>query len=108
MVIITETNDGEMAKKKRLIVRIDESKCTGCGQCLGPCITGALAIIDGKCRLVDESLCDGFGACISACPNDAISLEFREAEEFLEEHVGRLVIATLMKKYGLVEAYIKR
>jgi len=65
-------------------------------------------MVDGKCRLVDEGLCDGFGACISACPSDAISLEFREAEGFNEKHVGKLVIASLMKRYGLVETYIKQ
>ena len=39
----------------RKIVRIDEEKCDGCGQCIIECLEGALQIIDGKARVVKES-----------------------------------------------------
>ena len=48
----------------RKIIRIDEQKCDGCGQCANACLEGAIQIIDGKARLVSESYCDGLGACI--------------------------------------------
>ncbi len=66
----------------RNIVKIDEEKCNGCGDCIVNCPEGALAIIDGKARVVRESFCDGLGVCIGKCPLGAISLEQREAEEF--------------------------
>ncbi|NLH78327.1 MAG: 4Fe-4S binding protein, partial [Acidobacteria bacterium] len=37
---------------KRKIISIDETKCTGCGQCIPDCPEGALQIIEGKARLV--------------------------------------------------------
>lgn len=68
---------------QRPIIEIDEEKCTGCGQCILDCAEGALAIIDGKARLVSEVFCDGLGACLN-CPHGALSLVTREAPAFDE------------------------
>ena len=46
---------------RRKIIRIDEEKCTGCGQCVTACAEGAIAIVDGKARLVSDTYCDGRG-----------------------------------------------
>ena len=46
----------------RKVVRIDEAKCDGCGECVTSCAEGAIAVIDGKARLVSDIYCDGLGA----------------------------------------------
>lgn len=69
---------------KRPIIEIDEEKCNGCGQCVLDCAEGALAIIDGKAKLISDVYCDGLGACLN-CPEGALRLVEREAPEFDEE-----------------------
>ncbi|MDP2931942.1 MAG: 4Fe-4S binding protein [Chloroflexota bacterium] len=71
-------------KTVRKIVKIDEDKCDGCGECVTACVEGALRIIDGKARLVSETYCDGLGVCLGECPQGAITVEERVAEEFDE------------------------
>ncbi|HNX90432.1 MAG TPA: 4Fe-4S binding protein [Candidatus Omnitrophota bacterium] len=77
---------------KRKIIKIDETKCNGCGQCIPNCPEGALRIIDGKAKLREDALCDGLGACIGRCPLGAITIEEREAEAYDESKVMENVI----------------
>ncbi|MFW9908622.1 MAG: ATP-binding protein [Candidatus Thorarchaeota archaeon] len=79
---------------RRLMIQIDEEKCTGCGLCITSCEEGALSIIDGKARVVSESFCDGLGACIGHCPEDALSLKEVETAEFNEEAAMQHVAKT--------------
>ena len=74
-------------KTKRQIIKIDEKKCDGCGNCVTGCHEGALQVIDGKARLISDLLCDGLGACIGECPQGAIKIETRQAEPYDEAKV---------------------
>ncbi|HOZ48175.1 MAG TPA: 4Fe-4S binding protein [Candidatus Hydrogenedentes bacterium] len=62
----------------KYVIRIDEDACIGCGQCVNACPNGALALVDGKAKLVGEIQCDGLGACIGDCPVGALRTEPRE------------------------------
>ena len=71
----------------RRIIQIDEEKCTGCGACADACHEGAIAMVDGKARLLRDDYCDGLGDCLPACPTGAITFVEREAAAYDEAAV---------------------
>ena len=72
---------------KRKIIKIDESKCNGCGMCAEACHEGAIEMIAGVARLTREDYCDGLGDCLPACPTGAITFEERDALSYNEAAV---------------------
>ncbi len=71
----------EIAVVKQRVVKINDSKCTGCGKCASVCAYNAIAMVSGK-PLVLEKMCSGCGACALACPENAV--------EWKEKEVGRI------------------
>ncbi len=88
----------------REIVKIDEDKCDGCGDCVPSCHEGALQIIDGKARLISDLFCDGLGACLGHCPQGAITIEKREAEPYDEKKVMEVIAEG---GRNVIEAHLK-
>jgi NAD-dependent dihydropyrimidine dehydrogenase PreA subunit len=76
----------------RELVRIDEEKCNGCGNCIPNCHEGALQIVNGKAVLVSDLMCDGLGACLGHCPEGALSIERAEAQPYDESLVMKEMV----------------
>lgn len=72
---------------KRRMIKIDETKCNGCGLCAEACHEGAIGMVDGKATLLRDDYCDGLGDCLPVCPTNAITFEEREALPYDAEAV---------------------
>jgi NAD-dependent dihydropyrimidine dehydrogenase PreA subunit len=93
---------------KRRVIKIDEEKCTGCGQCVPDCKEGAIEIVNGKAKLVREDYCDGLGSCIGHCPAGAISMETGESKSADENALPGLMNWPVQLMLAPVEApYLK-
>ncbi len=71
----------------RKIIKIDEGKCNGCGLCADACHEGAIAMVNGRAKLIRDDYCDGLGDCLPVCPTGAITFEERDAAAYDEEAV---------------------
>ncbi len=65
---------------KKQIIKIDEELCIGCSLCADTCHQDAIAIVDGKAKLMREDFCDGLGRCLPKCPTNAITFIEKEIE----------------------------
>ncbi|MDR1016075.1 MAG: 4Fe-4S dicluster domain-containing protein [Coriobacteriales bacterium] len=75
------------------VVRIDQDKCTGCGDCAGACPYDAITLWDGKaakCMACCSLRAQGeTPACVASCPQRA--LEFGPIDELRAAHASELL-----------------
>ena len=55
-------------------MKVDTSKCVGCGACMAVCPAKAIDYKDGK-AFIDTTKCVGCQTCVSVCPMQAITIE---------------------------------
>lgn len=56
--------------------QINQATCTGCGDCIARCPTGALGWQGDKAALPHPELCTYCAACEDVCPVTAIELPY--------------------------------
>jgi len=87
-----------------MAIKVDFSKCTGCGMCVKSCPFGAIAIEERKKEhprfkkiAVISSACTLCGACVEACVFKAIAIEKEEKKSAVElkDYKGVCVVAEI-------------
>ena len=68
-----------------LTVKVDETKCIGCGECIKACAFKGRELVNGKAKVIQDR-CLGCGRCESTCPTGATSIEIDDPKR-VEEHI---------------------
>lgn len=58
----------------KVISKVDEALCNGCGICEDVCAFDAIHVINGTATVLKDS-CEGCNLCVADCPTKAISLD---------------------------------
>jgi len=71
------------------VATVNETLCTGCGNCVESCSFGAISMHEREGLLdlsqIDPLLCKGCGNCVVACPVKAISLPINSDAQMLAQ-----------------------
>lgn len=65
------------------MVKIDESRCVGCGRCVSDCLPQALQLSGKKARFLPDHNCMQCGHCIAVCPKAAVSIPSLNMQEVM-------------------------
>jgi len=63
--------------------RIDEERCTQCGECAADCPAGIIAM-DGYPKITDEARCYRCQHCLAVCPVGAVSVLGKNPEDSIQ------------------------
>lgn len=55
---------------------VELEKCTGCGDCVDKCPSGAVKLVEGKAVVIRPEDCDYCTECETFCPSGAIRCPF--------------------------------
>ena len=56
-------------------LRLEPSRCTGCGTCTVVCPHAVFAMDQGRASIVDRDACMECGACVTNCAAEALSVD---------------------------------
>lgn len=61
--------------KNVVTLRLDQSKCTGCGGCVAVCPHAVFTLSGGKATIARRDACMECGACMMNCPFGAVTVK---------------------------------
>lgn len=73
------------------MIRIDESRCVGCGMCAADCVARHIEVVDGRAR-EKEGSCIGCGHCLAICPMDAVEVDGYDRSDVTDCITGQEVL----------------
>jgi ferredoxin len=76
---MAELGLANVVARSAFVNTVDETRCTGCGDCLTYCQFNALMLDDVV--QVNDPRCVGCGVCVPVCPEQALGLVRRPAEQ---------------------------
>ncbi|HTP66359.1 MAG TPA: DUF362 domain-containing protein [Geobacteraceae bacterium] len=93
------SREGKLAEHSNVAPRIAEKYCDACARCLGACVHGAIALIEGKAR-IDPARCAGCARCSAVCERQAINIQWNESSRLVMQKMSEYVLGAIKGKEG--------
>lgn len=95
---------GKMDMHSGLAPKVNDEKCTACGDCVENCIADAITL--NEFAFINQEKCIGCAFCISVCPERAIMAQFgkRRGKEFLETLIEYAYAVTKGRNWWYINA----
>ncbi len=77
------------------IIKVDESKCNGCGWCIEACDYGAMTLHPEKRSVIVCDTCEGEPRCVEWCPENALNFEGRSSDKIVTGDIGCYTLGVL-------------
>ena len=83
---VKRCKEGAIFKEEKTgLIKIDNSKCNNCFQCIEACPYGAIFYGKGLDHPIKCELCGGDPECIKFCPTNALSFKETKSGDFLDQ-----------------------
>jgi Fe-S-cluster-containing hydrogenase component 2 len=75
--------------------RVNETACTGCGDCVEACPAGAIALMESRAH-IDRETCTECGSCAAACPEGAIVMALADSPALTAAEPARSLLPVVL------------
>ncbi len=69
---------GKLAQHSNIAPKVNQKKCTGCGECIAHCAQEAISL-EAEKAVIDPAKCVGCAECILTCPYGNIEIQWNES-----------------------------
>jgi ferredoxin len=90
---IRADNVHQVLADSRFLVKVDNEKCNGCGECVPKCFFDAIEMkklpgSDTPKAVIDAEKCVGCGVCVLECEPEAMTMDIVRPPEFIPETIA--------------------
>jgi len=99
---------GKLAQHSSIRHYINESICTGCGQCRENCPVKAISIGRNRKAKIKEKICISCSKCIAVCPTGAIKVPWGSTgPKKFQERIAEYALAVVSGRKGFYVNFLK-
>ncbi len=91
------SRSGKLAQHSTVAPAVDPLGCTGCGNCVAHCPSGAITMVDAR-AFISATECIGCADCIVICPESTVKVDWNEASPLVQRKMVDHALGAVAEK----------